>query len=337
MRRAALVATVAALPLLFAAGPAATTGAPRQGGRFMNPADPLDRGGLVSVALPFFVRKAWTTLVPRAGAAPLVAFDRRKMMRNPSLTWIGHSTMLVRMDGVTFLTDPVFSDRASPLSWAGPRRLVPPGVPVAELPPIEFATLSHDHYDHTDVPSIRALAARGTRFIVPFGLGDVVRAAGGEATELDWWQSAAVGSARVHCVPAQHFSGRGLTDHGQRLWAGWVVEGPTRRFYHAGDTGYFSGMREIGERLGPIDLAALPIGAYEPQAMMRAVHLNPEEAARAAVDVRAARVVAMHWGTFDLTDEPLDEPPRRFRAAAAAAGYDAPRAWMLAIGESRRW
>jgi len=155
--------------------------------------------------------------------------------------------------------------------------------------------------------------------------------------ELDWWQSAPIGSVRVHCVPAQHFSGRSLTDGNRRLWAGWVVEGATRRFYHAGDTGYFAGFREIGERLGPIDLAALPIGAYDPPSMMQFVHLDPEDAVRAAIDLGTRRIIAMHWGTFDLTDEPLDEPPHRFRAAAAAGGFDADHAWTLDVGETRGW
>lgn len=273
-----------------------------------------------------------------SGAARRMPFDRQAMERNPSVTWIGHSTMLVRMDGVTFLSDPMFSERASPLSFAGPKRLVPPGVPLDELPSVDFAILSHDHYDHTDIPSITALAQRGTRFIVPLGMGEVVRNAGGDAVELDWWQHVRVGGVDVHCVPAQHFSGRSaLGDHNRRLWSGWVVAGPTRRFYYAGDTGYFTGFAEIGKRLGPIDLAALPIGAYQPYSIMHFVHLDPEEAVQAAVDLQAARIIALHFGTFDLTEEPLDEPPRRFRRAATRNGLDSTRAWVLKVGESRDW
>ena len=206
-----------------------------------------------------------------------------------------------------------------------------------DLPEIDFVLLSHDHYDHTDLPSVQALAARGARFIVPLGLGELVRGAGGDAIELDWWQTYELGHVRIHCVPSQHFCGRAVADGNQRLWAGWVVEGPTRRFYHAGDTGYFNGFAEIGRRLGPIDLAAIPIGAYDPRPIMRFVHLNPEEAVQAAVDMGAARVIAMHYGTFDLTDEPLDEPPRRFHAAADQHGIDPADAWTLDVGESRRW
>ncbi len=235
------------------------------------------------------------------------------------------------MDGASFLTDPVFSERASPVPFAGPRRLVPPGVPLDALPALAFALLSHDHYDHTDLPTVRRLAARGVRFAVPRGVGELVRAVGGEARELGWWESASLGGLQVTCVPAQHFSGRTLTDRNRRLWAGWVVEGPTRRFYFAGDTAYFPGLAEIGRRLGPFHLAAVPIGAYEPRSMMGPVHANPEEGLQAGLDVSAERILGMHWGTFDLADEPLDEPPRRFLGEAARRGVG-DRTFVLEIG-----
>jgi len=301
----------------------------------MNLAGPREHPGFPTM-FSFMLRRVWKSIVPRPGAR-LVPYDRAAMERNPSITWIGHSTMLVRMDGATFLTDPVFSERASPVSFAGPKRLVPPGVPLDALPPIDFALLSHDHYDHTDIPTIEALAKRGTRFIVPLKLGDLVRDAGGDAVELDWWQHVNIGRVRVSCVPAQHFSGRSPGGHNQRLWAGWVVAGPTRRFYHAGDTGYFKGFTEIGKRLGPIDLAALPIGAYDPPSIMRFIHLNPEQAVQAATDLGARHVIGMHFGTFDLTDEPPDEPPQRFHAAVTRHGFESDRAWTLDVGESRDW
>jgi N-acyl-phosphatidylethanolamine-hydrolysing phospholipase D len=291
-------------------------------------------GGL-GVALPFFARRMWASWFPRPGAAPRVPFDPAAMLNSPSVTWIGHATLLVRLDGVTFLTDPMFSERASPLSFAGPRRLVDPGVPLADLPKVDFVVLSHDHYDHTDVHSVRALAARGARFIVPRGMGALLRGWGADAAELAWWEQATFGPLRVHCVPARHFSGRTLTDRNRRLWAGWVVEGDSRRFYFAGDTAYFPGFGEIGERLGPADLAAVPIGAYLPAAMMKPVHVTPEEALRGATEAGAKRIVGMHFGTFDLTDEPLDEPPVRFRAEAARLGLGDDRAFVLKIGETR--
>jgi N-acyl-phosphatidylethanolamine-hydrolysing phospholipase D len=241
------------------------------------------------------------------------------------------------MDGVTFLTDPMFSDRASPFSFTGPRRMAQPGVPLEALPPVSFALLSHDHYDHADRPTVRRLAQRGVRFVVPLGLADWVRSVGGQAIELDWWQELELEGVRIHCVPAQHFSGRSLRDRNRRLWAGWVVSGRTRRFYHVGDTGYSPDFKAIAQRVGPIDLATVPIGAYLPAAIMHPVHVTPEEALQIGADVKAARIVAMHFGTFDLADEPLDEPPRRFRAEAERLGWGPNRAWIMKVGETRQW
>jgi N-acyl-phosphatidylethanolamine-hydrolysing phospholipase D len=301
----------------------------------MNRSKPDSGPGPVDV--PFLLRRLWLSVVPRPGGAPVAAPDPAALSLNPALTWIGHASFLVRMDGATFLTDPMFSHRASPLSFAGPPRLVPPGLALDSLPPVDFAIVSHDHYDHLDLPSVRALARRGVRFVVPAGMGALVREAGAEATELDWWEHAPMGPVTVHCVPARHFSGRGLFDRNRRLWAGFVVTGPTRRFYHAGDTATFDGFAEIGRRLGPIDLAAMPIGAYLPRRMMAPVHVTPEEAVQAAVRAGAKRIAAMHWGTFDLADEPLDEPPRRFRAEAERLGLSEDRAWVMKVGETRAW
>src|SRR4029453_8376550 len=167
-----------AVVALLGAGLPPRASAPRDGGRFMNPGGERHWPS-VTVSIPFFARKIWTSLVGREGGAPLVPYDANALEENPSITWIGHSTMLVRMDGVTFLTDPIFSERASPVSFAGPARLVEPGVPLDALPPIDFVTLSHDHYDHTDLPSIEALAKRGARFVAGLEMGDLVRGVGG--------------------------------------------------------------------------------------------------------------------------------------------------------------
>jgi N-acyl-phosphatidylethanolamine-hydrolysing phospholipase D len=285
---------------------------------------------------PFLLRRAKASLFPRPGAAARVPFDPAALRGDRNVTWIGHASFLVNMEGVGFLTDPIFSPRASPVGFTGPRRLVPPGVPLAALPRLDFVVLSHDHYDHTDRASVRALGERGVPFLVPRGMGELVRRFGAEARELAWWEEATVGPVRVRCVPARHFSGRTLTDRNRRLWAGWVVEGQAKRFYFAGDTAYFPGFTEIAARLGPPDLAAIPIGAYLPAEIMAAVHLNPEEAVQAALDLRAREVVGMHFGTFDLTDEPLDEPPGRFLAEAQRKGLGQ-RAWVLKVGETRAW
>ena len=292
---------------------------------------------MASVTLPFLLRRMRVAVRPRGGAAPAIPWDAAAFAKDTAVTWIGHASFLVRLEGVTFATDPIFSHRCSPFSFMGPPRLVPPGIALHALPKIDFALLSHDHYDHTDRASIEALGARGVPFVVPTGMGALVRSFGAEARELAWWESAEIAGVRVHCVAAQHFSGRSLTDRNRRLWAGWVVEGAQRRFYHAGDTGYFGGFAEIGQRFGPIDLAAMPIGAYLPRAMMSYVHVNPEEAVRAAMDAGARRVLAMHFGTFDLADEPLDEPPQRFRAEASRLGLGEDRAWVMKVGETREW
>jgi N-acyl-phosphatidylethanolamine-hydrolysing phospholipase D len=288
----------------------------------------------IALGLPFLGRRALVSLAPRPGAAAFVRFDTHAILASPSVTWIGHATLLARMDGVSFLTDPAYSTRASPLPFAGPKRLVPPGVPLDALPPLDFVLLSHDHYDHTDLPTVRRLAALGVPFVAPRGMRDLIEGAGGRAIELAWWDTTEVAGVRITCVPAKHFSGRGILDRNRRLWAGFVVEGPTRRFYFAGDTASFDGFAEIGRRLGPPHLAAVPIGAYLPRRLMAAVHVTPEEAVQAAVDLGAARILGMHFGTFDLADEPLDEPPQRFLAEAARRDLD-DRAFVLKVGETR--
>jgi N-acyl-phosphatidylethanolamine-hydrolysing phospholipase D len=306
----------------------------RPPGRAARPTGGPGRPSIAS-ALPFLWRRLRASAAPRPGAAPIVAFSKAALEWSPALTWIGHATFYVRQDEVAFLTDPIFSERASPFSFAGPRRLVPPGAALEELPRLDFAVLSHDHYDHSDLPTIRRLAARGVPFVVPSGVGELVRGAGGRvAAELAWWESAPIAGVTVTCVPARHFSGRGLADRNRRLWAGFVVASASRRFYHAGDTALFDGFAEIRRRCGPLDVACLPIGAYEPRAIMGPVHLDPEEAARAAVVLDAQLAIGMHFGTFDLADEPLDEPPRRFLEETNRLGLGA-RAGVMAVGATR--
>jgi N-acyl-phosphatidylethanolamine-hydrolysing phospholipase D len=313
-------------------------------GRFVNPAGSLSHGTF-GVRFPFFLRRMAGAFRIRPGAPERVSNDGVFLRQNarhsvPTVTWIGHATLLVQMDHVTFLTDPTWSDKASPVSFAGPRRFVAPGIAIDDLPPIDFVVVSHNHYDHLDLATLEALAARdpATRFFVPLANGELLRDSGiVNVEELDWGETREHEGVTVHCLPVQHWSQRGLGDRNRSLWSSWAVTGPERRFYFAGDTGYFDGFVRIAGALGPFDLAAVPIGAYEPVAMMQAAHLNPEEAVQSALDLRARRAVAMHYGTFDLSDEPLDEPPRRFRKAAAATTLGEDGAWVLRIGETREF
>lgn len=315
--------------------------APRlEDGRFANPIGPLTHGSS-GVRFGFMLRRMRGAFSSGTGAPLHTRADGgagaffRAPAASPRVTWIGHATVLVEMDGVRFLTDPIWSTTASPVSFIGPPRRVPPGLDLDALPPIDFVLISHNHYDHLDLDTLERLAARDsrTRFVVPLGNGDLLRRAGlRRVIELDWTGTTRIGAVDVHCLPAQHWSKRGLADDDRALWASWAVLGPSRRFYYAGDTGYFSGFGEIGRALGPFDLAAVPIGAYAPRAMMRLSHMNPEEAWQAALDLRASAALGVHYGTFDLSDEPADEPPLRFRAAAGTRPDDA---WILAIGEAK--
>jgi N-acyl-phosphatidylethanolamine-hydrolysing phospholipase D len=312
-------------------------------GRFVNLAGPIARAG-PAVTVPFFARRVASNLFGGHDGAPTVvandgAFLRWNALHSaPTVTWIGHATLLVQLAHVTILTDPIWSDTASPISWLGPKRYVPPGLALDALPAIDAVVISHNHYDHLDVATLVDLARRNpsTRFLVPLGNAGTLRDAGiTNVEELDWGQTTAVGAATIHCLPAQHWSQRGLGDTREALWASWAIVGPATRFYFAGDTGYAPHFAAIGEALGPFDLAAVPIGAYAPRKMMQSFHMDPEEAVRAGRDLRAAKVVGMHYGTFDLTDEPPDEPPRRFHAAAPGAGYAADDVWTLPIGGTR--
>lgn len=318
-------------------------GAPRSDdGRFTNLAGDIGHGNF-AVRFPFMLRRFGTYFRSGDGAPERVANDGSFLRENanhsiPTVTWVGHATLLVQMEHVSFLTDPTWSNRPSPVPLIGPRRFVKPGLLMDDLPPIDFVVISHNHYDHLDLPTLRSLAKRNpaTLFYVPLGNGELLRKQGiPNVEELDWGQSSEYKGVTVHCLPSQHWSKRSLTDDRLALWSSWAVTGTERRFYFAGDTGYFDGFTAIGERLGPFDLVAVPIGAYEPRAMMRESHMNPEEAFQAAIDLRAELAMAMHFGTFDLSDEPLAEPPLRYRDAAENSELGGEAAWVLDIGETR--
>jgi L-ascorbate metabolism protein UlaG (beta-lactamase superfamily) len=295
------------------------------------------------VRIRFFVARIFsTTFNAKTANFPVLAGDGRTLRENrgdPTVTWIGHSTLLVQLDGVNVLTDPQWSRRASPVSFGGPARVTPPGLRFEDLPPIHVVVISHDHYDHLDRDTVTRLAAtHRPKFLVPLGLKAWLAEVGvTDIEELDWWDERNVQGVTFTCVPAQHFSGRTLWDRNRRLWSGWVVAGRARRLYFAGDTAYYDGLREIGARLGPFDLAAIPIGAYLPQVIMKASHTSPEEALTAFTDVRGRIFVPIHWGTFDLADEPIDEPPRRLQAEARRLKLGPDRVWILRHGETRSW
>lgn len=243
------------------------------------------------------------------------------------LTWLGHASWLVQLDGISLLIDPVLRDTLSGII----HRNVPPGVALEQLPPIAASLVSHNHYDHLDLPTLTRVGAP-----VVTGLGHARIFAGAKlpCTELDWWQSTQVGPVKVTYVPSQHWSRRGLNDINEMLWGGFVVEGSSARLYHSGDTAYFDGFREIGRRFPGLDAAMLPIGAYDPEWFMSKQHMNPEEAVRAFEDLGAAHFLAMHWGTFKLTDEPLDEPPQRLDAEWSRRGWKREPLHVLPVGGS---
>ena len=291
-------------------------------------------------------RKRW----PRRIVDPPPAGDPRQEPApgTVGVTFIGHSCFLIRLPGLTIITDPTFSERASPVSWAGPRRVRAPGRTLDALPPVDLVLLSHNHYDHLDLPSLRALHRLCAPLVItPLGNAALVRkAAALQVRELDWWQTttlpapagagiAAPGWASITAIPAQHFSARTPRDSGRALWAGFVVEAGGMRLLFAGDSGWGAHYERIRARIGAPDLAFLPIGAYDPRSLMRRVHMDPEEAVRAHRTLGAARSIGMHFATFQLTDEAIDAPQRRLAEQVRSQGLQADAFVTLAFGETR--
>jgi L-ascorbate metabolism protein UlaG (beta-lactamase superfamily) len=254
------------------------------------------------------------------------------------VTFIGHATFLIQTPAGHLLTDPMYSQCAGPLNLIGPRRVRQPAVLLDDLPPISTVLLSHNHYDHCDLRTLRLLAARFNPLVVtPLGNGALVRSAGiRRVEELDWWQEAKTSAVPIALTPAHHFSARGPLDKNRALWGGFVLTSGGARIYFAGDTAYAPFFRDVRLRIGPIDLALLPIGAYEPRWFMRIVHMNPEEAVQAHLDLEAARSVGMHFGTFPMTIEGIDEPVdalkrARLEKSVPPSSFEAP-----GFGESFR-
>jgi len=254
-----------------------------------------------------------------------------------AITWLGHAAFLLRLANKNILTDPFLSDVAAPWPVRAPRRFAPPALRAKQLPQIDLLLVSHNHYDHCDAPTIKALRERAdVPVVVPLGLGDFFNKRGyTQVTELNWWQSCEVGGVKVTAVPAIHFSRRGAGDANKTLWCGFVIEDATgQRVYFAGDTAYGDVFKQIGEAFGSIYYALVPIGAYEPRCIMAGAHVNAEEAAQICADVAAKNAVAMHWGSIVLTEEPAFEPPQIFREAMQARGFTSSAIHIPAIGET---
>jgi len=330
-------------------------GAPRRGDRFQNnyvEFEPKGLGALLSWKIDASregLPKPPQQPTPRV--APDLAFLRANATAGaamvPAVTWIGHASTLVQLGGVSLLTDPIFSTRASPVSFAGPARHVAPGIALAELPHIDAVVISHNHYDHLDEASVHSLAAQdggAPLFVVPLGVKAWFAALGIErVVELDWWQSARVGAVEIVFTPTQHWSGRGLGDRMQTLWGSYSIFAPDFQVWFGGDTAYSQDFADIHRRFAErqngrgFDLALIPIGAYEPRWFMRAQHVDPTEAVLIHRDLAAERSIGIHWGTFELTDESLDEPPQALARAARQAGLADDAFTVLAVGSTRRF
>ncbi len=283
----------------------------------------------------FFYRNEFHALRrAKAPEVPVVVNDGAYLSQSgepPSITWIGHCGFVIHDGGRVVLADPHFGARA-----LIPARNQPPGVPVASIPEGAVATISHNHYDHLDAWTVENLPESVVWF-VPAGLGGFIESLGRRAVELDWWQSADHEGMRLTCLPAQHWSNRIGMGRDTTLWCAWLIETGARRYFHGGDSGYFHGFREYGRKFGRIDVAMLAIGAYAPRWMMRYPHMDPAEGLRAFHELGARWMIPMHWGTFDLTDEPLDHPPRVLAAQVEKTRTDARRVKVMAIGERWKW
>jgi L-ascorbate metabolism protein UlaG (beta-lactamase superfamily) len=260
--------------------------------------------------------------VPQS-AIPISAIPTELMKTQPPpglrAIWLGHSSAYIELDGLRILIDPVFSDHASPISGVGPRRFHPPPIALTDLPNIDAVVISHDHYDHLDMRTIRYLSLKGPLFFVPLGVGahlDEWEVPEGRIVELDWWESAEIGGVTIVCTPAQHYSSRGILDYKETFWSSWSIVGPEHRIFYSGDTGFSDHFQLVGSRLGPFDLGIVRIGQYGPGASWIYSNMSPEDAVQATLDVQARRMLPVHWGTFNIAFHDWDEPIKRAVAAA---------------------
>ncbi|WMD05416.1 MBL fold metallo-hydrolase [Streptomyces sp. FXY-T5] len=302
-------------------------------GVFQNPGGPArtrPSGSTLDFAKVFFDKDTRPRRTP-TGTVPVHSTTLADIARPPAtglrLTWMGHSSVLAEIDGRRVLFDPVWGERCSPFSFAGPKRLHPVSLPLAALGPVDIVVISHDHYDHLDMPTIKVLAGTDTLFAVPLGVGAHLEHWGVSADrlrELDWHESAKIGGLTLTATPARHFCGRGLRNTQHTLWASWVVAGDEHRIYHSGDTGYFDGFQEIGAEHGPFDATMIQIGAYSD--FWPDIHMTPEEGMRAHLDLQGGLehgpMLPIHWATFNLATHPWADPGEGTLAAARAVGAD---------------
>ena len=293
------------------------------GRHFFNPGPSRPARGLLQV-LRWRIRGEKRAVWPDRGLDPVFPPPPDTVEPNrAAVSFINHASFLIRLPGAVVLTDPIFSERCFPVSWAGPKRARAPGIALADLPAPDVVLLSHNHYDHMDFPTLRALHARfAPAFVTTLGNARTLAGLGIVATELDWWQDVTVGALRITATPARHFSARTPFDRNRTLWGGFMLRVGAGSVLFAGDSGAGTHWRDIRVRLGAPDVALLPIGAYEPRWFMAPVHMNPAEAVDAHVALGAARSVGMHFGTFQLTDEAIDAPVLALEAARLAAGVD---------------
>jgi L-ascorbate metabolism protein UlaG (beta-lactamase superfamily) len=303
------------------------------GRRFFNPTGANGQPFWMVPRLLLTARTRWPSEVPVQPRQPPVPGPGEVIV-----TFIGHSTFLIQAPAANVLIDPMYSSRASPLSFAGPRRARAPGVRLDDLPSISLVLLTHNHYDHCDLRTLRLLERRYHPAVVtPPGNGRLLRSSGfSQIQEIDWWESASAVPLPITVTPAQHFSARGPFDRNRALWGGFLIETGSHRILHAGDSGYGPHFKEIAARLGPVDLALLPIGAYQPRWFMKDIHMNPAEAVQAHLDLAASRSVAMHFGTFQLTPEGFDEPVGELSKALREREVQAEQFQVLEVGESAR-
>jgi L-ascorbate metabolism protein UlaG (beta-lactamase superfamily) len=303
------------------------------GRRFRNPTGPAPQPFSAVPRMLLERRTRWPARVDVAPRRPPALDGARALV-----TFIGHATFLIQTPHGHVLTDPIYSNRAGPFNVMGPRRVRPPAVRFEDLPPVSIVLLSHNHYDHCDRPTLRRLASRFDPLVItPIGNGALLRSTGiGRVEELDWWQHSTTSPIPATVTPAHHFSARTPLDRDRALWGGFVLEVDGARIFFAGDSAYSSLFRDVRRQCGPIDLALLPIGAYEPRWFMQSVHMNPAEAVQAHLDVGAPQSLAMHFGTFPLTTEGIDEPVRALDQARRLRNVAPPSFRVLEFGESWR-